>query len=121
MNNSVLRQKIFAFAVKIVRLIQRLQQQHKEFVLSSQLLDCGTSIGAKEREAEFAQSRKDFINKMSISLKETNETQFFLELLYATDYIAKNEFESLYSESGEIKAMLIASVRTAKAGASRHP
>ena len=118
MKNSILRQKAFAFAVKIVRLVQKLQQQQKEYVLSAQLLDCGTSIGANEREAEFAQSRKDFINKLSVSLKETNESQFFLELLHATDYIANNEFETLYSDSGEIKAMLIASIRTAKSRSS---
>lgn len=119
MKNSILRQKVFSFAVKIVRVVQELQRRHKEFVLSAQLLDCGTSIGANEREAEYAQSRKDFINKLSISLKETNESQFFLELLHATDYLERHEFENLYAESGEIKAMLIASIRTAKAGMSR--
>ncbi len=119
MKNSILRQKAFSFAVKIVHLVQYLQRRHKEYVLSAQLLDCGTSIGANEREAEFAQSRKDFINKLSISLKETNESQFFLELLHATNYLERSEFETLYAESGEIKAMLVASIRTAKARDSR--
>jgi len=115
MKNSILRQKAFAFAVKIVRLVQRLQSERKEFVLSTQILKSGTSPGANDREAEFAQSKKDFVSKMSIGLKEANETEFFLELLFATDYIEKAEFESLYKDCGEIKAILISSVRTAKA------
>ena len=89
MKNSILREKCFAFAVKIVRLVQRLQSEKKEFVLSKQILKCGTSPGANDREAEFAQSKNDFISKMSIGLKEANETDFFLELLFATDYIDK--------------------------------
>ncbi len=119
MKNSILRKKAFAFAVKIVRLVQRLQSERKEFVLSRQILKSGTSPGANEREAEFAQSKKDFISKISIGLKEANETEFFLELLYATDYIDKVEFESLYRDCGEIKGILIASVQTAKANEQR--
>ncbi len=119
MKNSILRDKAFSFAVKIVRVVQKVQQRHKEYILSGQLLDCGTSIGANEREAEYAQSRKDFINKLSVSLKETNESQFFLELLHATDYIETQEYKTLYAESSEIKAILIASIRTAKAGISK--
>ncbi len=102
MKNSILKEKTFAFAVKIVRLVQRLQSEKKEYVLSRQILKSGTSPGANEREAEFAQSKKDFISKLSIGLKEANETGFFLELLFATDYIDKTEFDSLYKECGEI-------------------
>ncbi len=119
MKNSILKEKTFAFAVKIVRLVQRLQSEKKEFVLSRQILKCGTSPGANEREAEFAQSKKDFISKLSIGLKEANETEFFLELLFATDYIDKIEFDSLYKECGEIKDILISSVQTAKANEKR--
>jgi len=114
MKNSILRDKCFAFAVKIVRLVQRLQSEKKEFVLSHQILKSGTSPGANESEAEFAQSKKDFISKMSIGLKEANETLYFLKLLFATEYIDKDEFESLSSDCGEIKGILISSVRTAK-------
>ena len=114
MKNSILRDKCFAFAVKIVRLVQRLQSEKKEFVLSRQILKSGTSPGANESEAEFAQSKKDFISKMSIGLKEANETLYFLKLLFATEYIDKDEFELLSSDCGEIKGILIASVRTAK-------
>ena len=119
MRNSILKEKTFAFAVKIVRLVQRLQSEKKEYVLSRQILKSGTSPGANEREAEFAQSKKDFISKLSIGLKEANETGFFLELLFATDYIDKAEFESLYKECGEIKGILISSIRTAKANEIR--
>jgi four helix bundle protein len=115
MKNSILKEKTFAFAVKIVRLVQRLQSERKEFVLSVQILKIGTSPGANEREAEFAQSKKDFISKLSIGLKEANETGYFLELLFATDYIDKTEYEALYKECGEIKGILISSIRTAKA------
>lgn len=114
MKNSILKEKTFAFAVKIVLLVQRLQSEKKEYVLSRQILKSGTSPGANEREAEFAQSKKDFISKSSIGLKEANETLYFLELLVATDYINKDEFDSLHKECGEIKGILISSIRTAK-------
>jgi four helix bundle protein len=119
MKNSILRQKTFAFAVKIVRLVQRLQSERKEFVLTRQILKSGTSPGANDREAEFAQSKKDFISKMSIGLKESNETEFWLELLFETSYIDKIEFETLYRDCGEIKGILISSNRTAKANERR--
>jgi len=114
MSTSTLRSKSFYFAVRIVRLVQRLQKGHKEYVLSGQLLRCGTSGGAQFREAEYAQSKRDFINKMSIGLKEVNETDYFLRLLQATDYIDQSEFKSFISECGELKAMSITSIRTAK-------
>ena len=119
MKKSTLRQKTFDFAVKIVRLVQRLQSEKKEFVLSHQLMKCGTSPGANDREAEYAQSKDDFISKLRIALKETNESEYFLELLHATDYIEYNEFKGLHGECGEIKAMLISSIRTTKTGIKR--
>jgi four helix bundle protein len=99
--------------------VQRLQTEKKEFVLSRQILKSGTSPGANEREAEFAQSKKDFISKLSIGLKEANETLYFLEILFVTDYITKDEFDSLSKDCGEIKGILISSVRTAKANEIR--
>ncbi len=119
MKNSILRDKSFAFAVKIVRLVQRLQSEKKEFVLSRQILKSGTSIGANDHEAEFAQSKDDFISKMSIALKEANETAFFLRLLHATNYINDEEFKELFNDCGEIKAMLISSIKTAKSSIRR--
>ena len=119
MKPSILKQKTFEFAVKIVRLVQRLQTERKEFVMSRQLLKCGTSPGANNREAEFAQSKDDFISKLSIALKEANESSFFLELLNATGYIEYLEFKALEKDCGEIKAMLIASIRTAKSSINK--
>ena len=114
MSNPVLRQKSFDFAVRIVRLVQRLQKEDKEFVVSKQLLESGTSPGALVREAEFAQSKRDFINKLSIGLKEANETDYWLALLHATSYIEIDEYISLCSDCGEIKALSISSIKTAK-------
>jgi four helix bundle protein len=114
MNHSILQEKSLAFAIKIVKLAQCLQKERKEYVISNQLLDAGTSTGANIREAEFAQSKKDFINKMSISLKECSESAYFLLILCKTDYINIPEFDDLTSDCGEIKAMLISSIKTAK-------
>ena len=87
MTKSVLREKSYGFAIKIVNLSQLLFTEKKEFVLSKQLLRSGSAIGALIREAEFAQSKKDFINKMSIALKEANETLYWLDLLKDTHFL----------------------------------
>lgn len=92
MKESILKTKSYKFAIKIVRLYQFLIKNKKEFVLSKQILKSGTSIGALIREAEFGQSKADFINKMSIALKEANETIYWLEILKDTDYIDEKLF-----------------------------
>lgn len=114
MKDSPLKNKSYAFAIRIVKLSQYLQAEKREFVLSKQILRSGTSIGALIREAEFGQSRADFISKMSISLKEANETEYWLNLLKDTDYIEQNLFESLQSDCSELIAMLAATVKTSK-------
>ena len=86
----------------------------KEFVLSKQVLRSGTAIGALNREAEFGQSKADFISKMSIALKEANETEFWLCLLKDTGYVEQNLFDSLSTDCRELIAMLVATVKTAK-------
>jgi len=111
---SVLRDKSYQFAVRIVRLSQYLKQEKKEFDLNKQILSSGTSIGALIREAEYAQSDADFINKLSISLKEANETAFWLSLLKDTDYIDEKMFNSLFADCDEIISMLISTVKTMK-------
>ena len=117
MKPSVLRDKSFAFALQVVRLSQELQQNQKEFVLSKQILRSGTAIGALVREGEFAQSKSDFINKLSIALKEANETEYWILLLREAK-LMKDEFAgSLQSECKELIAMLVASVKTAKSNA----
>jgi four helix bundle protein len=114
MSKSTLKDKSYSFAIRIVKLSQLLQTDKKEFVLSKQVLRSGTAIGALIREAEFGQSKADFIHKMSISLKEANETEYWLCILKDTNFIDQNLFESLHSECKELIAMLVSSVKTAK-------
>jgi four helix bundle protein len=102
------------FAIRIVKLSQFLQQEKKEFVLSRQVLRSGTAIGALIREAEFGQSKPDFTSKMSIALKEANETEYWLSLLKDTGYISENQFISLHSDCEELIAMLVSTVKTSK-------
>ena len=98
----------------VVKLSQFLVSDKKEFVLSKQLLRSGTAVGALIREAEFAQSKKDFVNKMSISLKEANESLYWLDLLKDTDYINKEAHQTHLSLNKELVAMLVSSIKTTK-------
>ena len=111
---SVLRSKSYAFGVRIVRLSQFLVTEHKEYVLSKQVLRSGTAIGALIREAEYGISKADFRNKMSIALKEANETEYWLSMLKDTDYINEKTFNSLSSDCVELIKMLIATVKTTR-------
>ncbi|MBW6492366.1 MAG: four helix bundle protein [Lentimicrobium sp.] len=113
-SKSPLRDKSYAFAIKIVKLCQSLVSEKKEFVLSKQVLRSGTSIGALIRESEFAASKADFINKLTVSLKEANETEYWLILLHDTDYLGKEEFIQLQFECRELIAMLVSSIKTSK-------
>ena len=112
--NSILRTKSFDFAVRIIKLYKFLKKQHSEYKLSNQLLRSGTAVGALIREAEHSESRKDFSHKLTIGLKEANESIYWLELLFATDYINKKIFDSMIKDSTELLKMLIASVKTIK-------
>ena len=111
---SVLREKSYKFAIRIVRLSQYLQEKKKEFVLSKQVLRSGTAIGALIWEAEYAQSDADFINKFSISLKEANETEYWLSLLKDTDYMDEKLYDSMFSDCDEIISMLVSTIKTLK-------
>ncbi len=95
MNEGVSLKKSKKFAIRIIRLYQHLTGNKEEYVLSKQILRSGTSIGALLREAEQAQSKADFLNKVNVALKEANETIYWLELLVETEFIQKKEFESL--------------------------
>jgi four helix bundle protein len=112
---SVLKEKSYDFAVRIVRLSQFLQHEKKEFILNKQILRSGTAIGALIREAEFAQSTADFIHKLSISLKEANETAYWLSLLKDTDYVELNLYESFSQDCAGLVSMLVSSIKTLKA------
>lgn len=104
---NIIETKSFAFAVRVVNLYKHLTGAKKEFVLSKQLLRCGTSIGANVSEAQRGQSKADFNAKMNIALKEANETDYWLRLLHETDYLDDKAFESLVSDNGELIAILI--------------
>ncbi len=114
LGKSILKLKSFDFAVRIVKLSRLLVGEKKEFVLSKQILKSGTAIGALIREAEFAQSKADFINKMSIALKEANETDYWLDLLKESEFISENLFVSLKENCKELISMLVSTVKTSK-------
>ena len=111
---NIVEEKSFRFAVRIVRLYQYLRSKKKEFVLSKQLLRSGTSVGANISEAQQAQSRADFLSKINIALKEAAETEYWLRLLHATDYLEERVFLSVYDDCVQVKKLLGAIVKTAK-------
>jgi four helix bundle protein len=114
MGENVLKDKSYEFAIIIVRISEQLVAQKKEYILSKQLLRSGTAIGALIREAEFAQSKADFINKLSIALKEANETLYWLSLLKDTDYISGESFSTVSKNCKELISILVASIKTSK-------
>ncbi len=111
---NVIKTKSFLFSVKIVNLYKLLVQEKKEFVISKQLLRSGSSIGALVRESEHAESKADFIHKLSIALKEANETEYWLDLLKETDYIGEKEYISFQADLKEILKLLISIIKTSK-------
>lgn len=109
---NIILTKSFDFAVRIVRLYQFLTQKQNEHVLAKQILRCGTSIGANINEAQQGQSKKDFLAKMNISLKECTETKYWLNLLAATDYIDIKQKNSIMGDCIEIEKLLTTIVKT---------
>ena len=114
MADSVLRTKSKGFAKDIVFLCRRLKQSGVEGALMNQLLRCGTSIGANVHEAQYAQGTKDFISKFEIALKECNESEYWLELLYETNSLAESEFKEFHNKCIELRRMLVSTVTTLK-------
>ena len=115
MNDSKIRDKAKAFAKEIIVLMREIREKTKEHVLTNQLLKSGTSIGANIHEAQYAQGRLDFISKLEIALKECYESEYWLELLFETGYIAQDEYNNLNRKCGEIRRLLVSSCATAKA------
>lgn len=113
-NENIIEQKSFDFAVRIIKLYKYLSAEKKEFVLSKQLLRSGTSIGANVSEAERAHSKADFFAKMTIALKEANESYYWIKLLKATDYLAEIEYDSLSNDIDEIISILTSITKTIK-------
>ena len=114
MKKNVVVNKSYAFALRVIKLYKFLVLEKKEFVLSKQILRTGTSIGANVKEAEHAQSKKDFVNKMNIALKEANETQYWLMLLKDSEYISVDSFNSIHPDNVELIKLLSSIVKTTK-------
>ena len=108
MKESIIEEKSLEFAVRIANLYKHLSCDKGEYVMTKQLLRCGTGIGANVAEGERGQSRADFNAKMNIALKEANETRYWLKLLYRTDYLSEKEYQSLDNDAKEIVAILMA-------------
>lgn len=115
MSESKLRSLSMDFAVEIIELVKHLKD-NRESIIANQIGRSGTSIGANIHEANYAQSRKDFVSKLEIALKEASETGYWLELLHKTNYITDAQFKSLSEKCATIRIILIASCRTAKEG-----
>jgi four helix bundle protein len=109
---NVILDRSKAFAIRIIRLYQYLTETKREFVLSKQLLRSGTSIGANVREANQAQTKKDFASKMNIALKEAAESEYWLELLYETEYLTESEYTDINSDCVELNKLLISIVKS---------
>lgn len=115
MNNSITEQKAVQFALRIIKAYQFLTKEKNEFVLSKHLLRSGTAIGALVKEAEFAESRNDFIHKLHIALKEANETAYWLLLLSESGYIVPTVYQSIQSDCKELIRLLVSIIKTCKA------
>lgn len=111
---SIIKDKSFAFAIRVVQIYKYLSETKKEYTLSKQLLRSGTAIGALTREAQNAESKKDFIHKLAIAQKECDETIYWLELLKETNYINKKEFGSLNENAVELLKMIRSAIITTK-------
>ena len=109
---NAIQDKSRAFAIKIIKCYKFLYEEQHEYIMSRQLLRCGTSIGANTRESKNAQSRNDFLSKLCIALKEADETDYWLDLLHATDYMDDNMYDSLANDCAEIIKILTAIIKT---------
>lgn len=115
MKENLIKTKTYQFAVRIVKLNKFLVSEQKEYVLSKQILKSGTSIGANTEEADAGQSKKDFISKLSIALKEAKETHYWLRLLFDCDYITKQMYDSLIQDCEEIIFIITKILQTSRA------
>lgn len=120
MKTNAIKERSFAFALRIVKLYQFLAEQKREFVLSKQLLRSGTSVGAMVREAEQAESRADFVHKLSIALKEANESEYWLDLLHQSNYLDEKSYASIASDTKDILKLLTSIIKTSKERSKPH-
>ncbi len=113
-SGKVVKEKSFAFAIRGVKLKQYLNHEKKEFSMSGQLQRSGTSIGANVREAYRGESDPDFVHKLGVSLKECNESQYWLELLFAAEFVTEPEFESIYTDALALDNIITSIILTKK-------
>jgi four helix bundle protein len=114
MKDNVVKRKSFDFALEIVKICRVLVDEKREYVLSKQVLRSGTAVGALVRESEHAESKRDFIHKLAIALKEANETEYWLELLFQSNYILEEEYQKLIMAIKELLRLLISIIKTSK-------
>ncbi len=112
--DSIVKAKADSFSNRIINMYKHLRNVHREYVMSVQVLRSGTSIGANLAEAVYAQSAMDFVSKLSIGLKEANETQYWLEKLKVGGYITEKEYLSMEKDNKEIMKMLTSIIVTKK-------
>lgn len=111
---SIIKNKSFAFSIRVINLYKYLIKNKKEYVISKQLLRCGTSVGAMVREAQNAESKADFIHKLAIAQKECDESMYWIELLKETDYISEKEFNEIHKDANELLKILRSIILTTK-------
>ena len=111
---NIVANKSYSFALRCIKLFKYLTEEKREFVISKQVLRSGTAIGALIREAEHAESKADFVHKLSIALKEANETEYWFELLKDSQYIDHNEYISIRPQIAELNRLLISIIKTSK-------
>jgi len=114
MKKNILKEKSFAFAIKIIQLYPVLSLNRREYILSKQVLRSGTSIGAMIREAQNAESKADFVHKLAISQKECDESLYWLELLYQSGFLIEDEFQVLHYDASELLKMIRSAILTSK-------
>jgi four helix bundle protein len=114
MSKSIIKEKSFKFSIRVVRLYKHLTEKKKEYVMSKQFLRSGTAIGALVRESQNAESKADFIHKLSIAQKECDETMYWVELMKETDYLNKKEFEEIHNDALELLKIIRSIILTSK-------
>lgn len=120
MSKNVIQEKSFQFSIQIIRICGELSKTRKEFVLSKQLIRSGTSVGALVRESAYAESRRDFVHKLGIALKEINETIYWLDLLNTSEILSDKESNALRLQANEIRKILSSIILTTKQNGLNH-
>ena len=114
MSKHIVRDKSFSFALRIIKLYKYLSEEKREYILSKQVLRSGTAVGALIREAEQGESKADFVHKLAIALKEAKETEYWLDLLFHSEYIEQKSYDSIHADVEELIKLLVSIIKTSK-------